>query len=110
MDTYKIRLDLISRRQQIIDLSKEVNAGRKPVELDQTRVGRLSRMDALQLEAMAEETVRRRNAEILQIDAALGRIENDEYGLCVKCGQEIGVKRLELQPMVAFCIECATGN
>ncbi len=110
MDTYKIRLDLISRRQQIIDLSKEVNAGRKPVELDQTRVGRLSRMDALQLEAMAEETVRRRKAEILQIDAALGRIENDEYGLCVKCGQEIGVKRLELQPMVAFCIECATGN
>ena len=110
MDTYKIKLDLISRRQRLSDLYKEVKAARRPVELDQTRVGRLSRMDSLQLDAMAEETARRRNAEIVQIDAALTRIENDEYGLCAKCGQKIGAKRLQLQPMVAFCLDCAANK
>ena len=106
MDIDQIRLNMISRRKQLFDLSREVKAARKPLELDQTRVGRLSRMDALQLDAMEEETSRRRNLEIVQIDAALARIENDEYGLCVKCGHEIDAKRLQLQPMVPFCIGC----
>ncbi len=110
MDTYKIKLDLISRRQKLSDLSKEVKGVRGSVELDQTRVGRLSRMDALQLGAMAEETARRRTREILQIEAAIARIDDDEYGWCVKCGQNIGEKRLLLQPMVALCIDCAANN
>ena len=110
MDTYKIKLDLISRRQKLSDLSKEVKGASGPVELDQTRVGRLSRMDALQLGAMAEETARRRSREIQQIDAAIARIDNGEYGWCRKCGQDIDEKRLLFQPMVAFCIECAANN
>ncbi len=78
-----------------------------PVELDQSRVGRLSRMDALQGQAMAKETERRRKNELSRIEAALTRVENDDYGYCVTCDEEISEKRLELDPSAPFCIDCA---
>lgn len=77
------------------------------VELDQTRVGRLSRMDSLQRQAMAQEAERRRKLELQRIDAALERLDTDEYGYCLTCGEKISVKRLELDPAVTVCIECA---
>ncbi|MDH3787318.1 MAG: TraR/DksA C4-type zinc finger protein, partial [Xanthomonadales bacterium] len=77
------------------------------IELDQTRVGRLSRMDALQAQAMSKETGRRRRQKLLQIEAALRRIEHDEYGYCQECGDEIAPARLNVDPAVSLCIRCA---
>ena len=81
---------------------------RKPVELDQAAVGRLSRMDAMQVQAMAEAGERRRVAEIGRVKAALQRVEDGEYGYCVTCGEEIAAKRLALDPSVATCVDCAS--
>ena len=81
--------------------------GRATVELDQTRVGRLSRMDALQGQAMAQETARRRQQERQRIVAALRRLDNGEYGACVRCGEEIAGRRLQNDPAVPTCIGCA---
>lgn len=78
------------------------------VELDQTRQGRLSRMDALQGQAMSVELARRRRAELGKIRAALRRIAEGEYGYCVECGAEIAEKRLEYDPAAALCIACAS--
>jgi len=101
-------------KQRLLDLKQELEAtaassaeSRKPVELDQQSVGRLSRMDALQVQAMANETERRRQSEIKRIDAALERIDEDEYGWCIACGEEIAKKRLELDPAASQCIDCA---
>lgn len=91
-------------------LSSEVESAakwRKPVELDQQSVGRLSRMDAMQQQAMADAEARRRKSDIARIDAALKRIEEDEFGWCLTCGEEIVVKRLEIDPMATQCISCA---
>lgn len=46
-------------------------------------------------------------AEVRQIDAALGRIEEGSYGLCMKCGEEISEARLEALPATPFCKNCA---
>lgn len=78
-----------------------------PVTLDQESVGRLSRIDAMQVQAMALAGQRRRIAERNQIMAAFGRIENGEYGWCVACGEEIAEARLRHNPSVAKCIDCA---
>ena len=83
---------------------------RAPVELDQQMVGRLSRMDALQVQAMAKETSRRRSAEIKRINAALARIDEGEFGYCLECGEEIAMRRLELDPAAPLCINCASGK
>ena len=79
-----------------------------PVELDQSRVGRLSRMDALQSQAMSRETGRRRRNKLFQIESALRRIEEDGYGCCQECGENIAPARLEVDPSARLCIQCAS--
>jgi RNA polymerase-binding transcription factor len=40
------------------------------------------------------------------IDAALARIDNGSYGICVNCGNDIGVDRMEFRPTSTFCVDC----
>jgi DnaK suppressor protein len=108
MESEKFKAALIARRRELVELDERAEGARKPVELDQTRVGRLSRMDALQGQAMAQETARRRDAELARIDAALKRIEEEEYGYCLACGEEIAEARLKLDPTAAVCVTCAS--
>lgn len=88
-------------------LSESADDDRKPVELDQQSVGRLSRMDSLQVQAMAKAADARRAQEIRRIDAALQRLEEGDYGWCVECGEAIEVKRLEIDPAAPRCSGCA---
>jgi len=79
------------------------------VQLDQQSVGRLSRMDALQNQAMAKAQQTRRNTLALRLSAALLRVEDGEFGYCEDCGDDIAPKRLELDPAATKCINCASG-
>lgn len=81
--------------------------GGNPVELDQARVGRLSRMDAMQQQAMVQATNRMTVIERQRIETALKRIQSDEYGYCVICSEEIAEGRLQFDPSVPTCISCA---
>ena len=99
---------LRARRDELRALSDGARDSRRPVELDQQKVGRLSRMDAMQDQAMAQEAERRRAAELQRIDAALGRLKSGDYGYCVNCDEDIAPARLKLDPAVATCINCAS--
>ncbi|MEL6478169.1 MAG: TraR/DksA C4-type zinc finger protein [Pseudomonadota bacterium] len=83
---------------------------RQAVELDQQSVGRLSRMDALQVQAMALEQSRRRSQRVLALKAALKRAAEDELGVCQDCGEEIAEGRLALDPAAPLCVICARGG
>ncbi len=98
---------LRQRREELLAIAESGAQAAATVELDQTRVGRLSRMDALQGQAMSVEGERRRQLELRRIDAALLRIEQDEYGDCLECGEPINPKRLQLDPSTPYCIDCA---
>ncbi len=78
------------------------------VILDQQSVGRLSRMDALQRQAMAQATRRRRESRRESLRAALKHLEDGEFGICENCGEEIPLARLNLDPSVSLCISCAS--
>lgn len=106
-DIEKTRSLLVQRRDELLALGRAAEEARRPVELDQASVGRLSRMDAIQRQAMAVESERRRTVEIRRIEVALRRIEEGEFGYCVSCGEEIAPKRLQLDPTVPTCITCA---
>lgn len=102
--------DLIrARLAQITEEDALGEAGQATVELDQQSVGRLSRMDALQNQAMAKAQAGRRQIEKTRLTAALGRMEEGDYGYCEDCGDEIAKARLELDPAAAKCIGCANG-
>lgn len=102
-----VKRRLIARRDELLQLADTTREAVRPVELDQTAVGRLSRMDALQVQAMAVETERRRTVELARIAAALQRFEAGDYGHCVKCGEEIPLRRLDIDPTAALCVGCA---
>ena len=83
---------------------------RDPVALDQQSVGRLSRMDAMQVQAMAQESERRRQARIVALRAALRRMDEGEFGECAECGEPIPEKRLEIDATALVCVGCASGG
>lgn len=100
----KILTKLKAELEAYSEISEEARA---TVTLDQQSVGRLSRMDALQGQAMAQASERQRRADIQKIAAALSRLEEGEYGFCVECGEEIAEMRLKVDPAAVFCIRCA---
>lgn len=110
VDIGEMKRRLEAERADLTTASAETGDDRKPVTLDQTSVGRLSRMDAMQAQAMAKESERRRQLRVKQIDAALARITADEYGFCVKCGEDIPPERLEFDPAAPMCRDCAGGR
>ena len=95
-----IRLDLQ-------EMEREFSAQAKPVELDQAKVGRLSRMDAMQSQQMAMEATRRRQRQLLLVEAAQRRLSAGEYGCCQECDEDIDVRRLQVDPACILCIGCA---
>jgi DnaK suppressor protein len=98
---------LLERKAELVKEGETGQQAEEVVELDQARVGRLSRMDAMQAQAMSLETGRRRRQHLLEIDAAIERIRSDEYGDCFECGENINPKRLEADPVATLCITCA---
>ncbi|EGN76061.1 DnaK suppressor protein [Idiomarina sp. A28L] len=104
VDFYRNKLEQL--RAEIIALNESSQDSEQPVELDQQSIGRLSRMDAMQGQQMAQANKRRREKILRAITAALVRIDNDDFGYCIECGDEINEKRLEIDPTTAMCIQC----
>ena len=103
------RAALIARQDQLAKEDAANADSRDTVELQQDSVGRLSRMDAMQQQAMAQAQERRRAAERTRIKAALERLDEGEWGYCLTCGEEIAEARLRHDPSVAVCVGCAGG-
>lgn len=94
-------------RQQLEYLSDTRKEASSTVELDQTRTGRVSRIDALQGQAMAKAGQARAELELKKIQAALVRIDDGSFGSCLECGEEIAEARLKASPVATLCIKCA---
>ena len=98
---------LLKQQEELAALEQTGVDAASVVELDQTRVGRLSRMDALQGQAMSQESLRRRQIQLQKISTALRRIDHEDYGYCAECGDKIAFKRLLFDPATTLCITCA---
>ncbi|HUP44428.1 MAG TPA: TraR/DksA family transcriptional regulator, partial [Thermoanaerobaculia bacterium] len=57
-------------------------SGEKPIETSGSTIGRLSRMDAIQVQAMSQMSRRQLDVRLQQIDASLAALEAGTYGLC----------------------------
>lgn len=110
LDQDEVRALLLARLETLAQEDALAANAAAPVTLDQESVGRLSRMDALQVQAMALAGQRRRAAERAQIEAALRRLAQGDYGWCIACGEEIAEARLRHNPAVAKCIDCAKAD
>ena len=109
-DPVVARRVLSDKRDEVARMLELGGEAAAVVEVDPQRVGRLSRMDALQQQAMAQDAERRRRQELARIEAALERVEEGEYGWCLSCGEPIAEARLELDPAATLCVACAGRN
>lgn len=102
----RLRQAMLATRAELEALDAGAKGETQPVELDQSSVGRLTRMNALQGHEMALEEARRRQQQRAEIDGALRRIEAGEYGSCFVCGEAIDTRRLEVAPATTRCVKC----
>jgi DnaK suppressor protein len=93
----------LSRLARSLQISEEAV---RTVELDQTAVGRLSRMDSLQSQGMARSLMEREEAKLAQVRTALERIDADDFGRCTACNAEIAFGRLLIMPEATTCAAC----
>lgn len=108
IDVDALKARLLEEREALLDVAESAKEAAQTVELDQTRVGRVSRMDAMQAQEMAKESDRRRLIALQRIESALQRIEDGEYGYCAACDEPISANRLEVDPGALLCIDCAS--
>jgi len=103
----QFRQQLLTLKDELIEALATTANDIKPVVLDQAAVGRISRVDAMQMQQMALESSRRRERQLILVDQALNRLEKQIYGICVDCDEDINIRRLEIDPTAIRCIKCA---
>jgi DnaK suppressor protein len=94
------------RMTELTSILKTETEDTKPIAPD-VSIGRLSRLDSMQMQQMALEQRRRKESELQQLKNALKRMEDGSYGTCMMCRQPIAPARLEAQPAAILCIHCA---
>jgi len=99
--------EIASLKLQLCALRNELESHNSLAEnSSQPVAGRVSRGDALQQQEMAKAGIARNKQRLIRVNAALQRIENDDYGFCLQCGEDIPTARLEIMPDAELCIPC----
>jgi DnaK suppressor protein len=104
-----LRSALEALEKELANLHENAADGAAPVDLDEP-IGRISRIDAIAQQQMVQANRASLQLRRRQIAAALRRFDEDEYGLCLRCGEDVGFRRLEAQPETPFCISCQSGR
>ncbi|MDM7457063.1 MAG: TraR/DksA family transcriptional regulator [Aquabacterium sp.] len=110
MDMEHFRVRLLMEQKETIGAIQQAQQSAAPVELDQSSVGRVSRIDALQQQALAQGLLERLTIRKRKVEAALARLDSDTYGLCCACHGNLEPERLNADPAVVFCQECAAAR
>lgn len=106
LDELQAELERQLRRLQ--KSMKVTDQALRPVELDQSAVGRLSRMDTLQNQSLSRGLREREVVQLSQIREALARFPDRTYGECTVCGGSIRFERLFVFPEAPECAGCVT--
>lgn len=96
---------LLKRKSELEESLETLKDAAKPVDLNDP-IGRLSRMDAMQQQQMALNSKNQMELALKLVDQALVRLQNEEYGICLSCEEDISEKRLKARPETPFCTKC----
>lgn len=70
-------------------------------------IGRISRMDAINNKSVVEAALRETLQKMSQLQIIQKEIDNDYFGLCMKCKKQIPFGRIMIRPESRFCVDCA---
>jgi DnaK suppressor protein len=69
-------------------------------------IGLISRMDAINNNSIVEASIRNLENRLDQLAMAARVIDEDDFGICIKCHQSIPFERLKLRPEIGLCANC----
>jgi DnaK suppressor protein len=98
--------ELLKSTKSSAEALLQQTAGGAKIETSGSAIGRLTRMDAIQMQAMSQMSRQQLQVRLQQIDAALRAMERGTYGSCRNCDEPIGLARLEALPEAPFCVYC----
>jgi len=103
-DEIKLKIDEeISKTSVLIEEYKELT---KPISPD-CAIGRISRMDAINNKCVAEASLRQAENKLNSLHRVLSQIDTDDFGVCLKCKQQIPLGRILIRPQSLLCVNCA---
>lgn len=70
-------------------------------------IGRISRMDAINNKSVVDAAIRTAKRKLAGLKNVLNTIDDDDFGICEKCGGDIPEKRIILMPESKNCVHCA---
>ena len=108
-----LHAQLVERRQALRELLSGSDESTQRVEIDsacQSKESQQSRTESAQVREMARALRARWQRELARVDGALRRMESGGYGSCFVCGEPIPVRRLQSNPSVTRCVECAADD
>jgi DnaK suppressor protein len=103
----RVRVSISQRIAELRIVVESDSKGTDQIELDQTRVGRLARMDAVQHHAIAQAQGDRASKQLKLLELLLSKVDDEDFGECHYCGEDIPVGRLLIRPESLRCVACA---
>lgn len=95
--------DEISNTENRIEEYKEIT---KPISPD-SAIGRVSRMDAINNKSVAEASLRQAENKLKSLNRVLSKLDDDDFGICLKCKNKIPIGRILIRPESLLCVNCA---
>ena len=98
----KIEFEIQKTEKQVLDYSELT----KPVE-PENAIGRISRMDAINNKSVTEAALRKAKEKLEKLQLALAKIDDPEFGICLKCKKPIPLGRILIMPQSQTCVKCS---
>jgi len=93
----------INKTQKHVEEYKELT---KPVE-PENAIGRISRMDAINNKSVTEAALRKAEDKLNKLNIALSKVNDDDFGRCIRCNKTIPVGRILIMPQARTCVACS---
>jgi DnaK suppressor protein len=97
---------MLSRKEELLQEIEELKELTKPIA-PENAIGRVSRMDAINNKSINEAALVQSNKKLRKLEIALLKVDEEYFGLCGRCGNEIPLGRLMLMPESPFCVNCS---
>jgi DnaK suppressor protein len=102
----EIKARIKKRMQELRITITQLEETSKPVSLDQP-IGRLSRMDSMANQAISSQRLTDSKRTLMRLERALDRVDDEHFGICAECGEDIAAGRLLIMPEATLCVDCA---
>lgn len=98
----RIQEELLATRE-LVEKYRELS---KPIA-PENAIGRVSRMDAINNKSVNEAALRKAETKLNNLEVALTKVDDPDFGYCIKCKNEIPLGRILLMPHAVSCVNCA---